>query len=653
VTHLKTHFLIFLFLLTGGTSYCQTVPIAWNVSSEKQVNGHYLITVKGIIPKGWYVYAKNDTANQITAIGISWDNPHILKAPDLEKEDSPEFSNPQTIHDKIFENKLLRVYKNSLQFIQPIEIDGAIPPILKITIHGFAANGKEFQPIEEEKTLVFAGSAVQSTNQSSQIKLSTVDLSNPKANCGSELKNGSEQKTGKENKGLLSLFLLGIAGGLIALLTPCVFPMVPVTVSFFTNKAKTKKEGVQNGVIYGFCILLIYLLASLPFHLIGNISPEILNSISTNAWVNIIFFVIFIFFSLSFFGLFELTLPSGLINKTDSKSGLGSLAGIFFMALTLATVSFSCTGPILGSLLVGSLSSNGGAWQLTAGMGGFGLALALPFGLFAMFPNWLKKLPKSGGWLDIVKKVLAFLELALAFKFLSNADLVQHWGILKREVFIGIWTLIAAGLTFYLFKKNLRIFAFIVLLFVWYLCFGLTNSKYANLKLLSGFAPPLSYSMYTKENSQDERLKPMFINDYAQALALSKKEGRPVLIDFTGWACVNCRKMEEQVWTNSEISGLIRDHFILVSLYVDDRKKLPESFSYKTKAGSDKDIITVGDKWATFQSENFGQVTQPLYVILNPDEQLMNLPVGYTPDIRQYKLWLECGLNTQKELSKN
>ncbi len=656
---MKKHFLTFFFLLAVMEAFCQPVPIAWSVTSQKKDSNHYMITVKGIIPRGWYVYAKDDSANQITAIDISWDNAHVIKSPDLKKADSPEFSNLQIIHDKIFNNKLIRVYNNAFQFIQPIQIDGAIPPILKITIHGFAANGKEFQPIEQEKTIVLEDGKDRSRDFQSQIKLSTVDINNPIANCGEE-QNGSKQNAG--SKSILSLFLLGIAGGLIALLTPCVFPMIPVTVSFFTNKAKTKQQGIRNGLVYGLCILLIYLLASLPFHLIGNISPEILNSISTNAWVNIVFFIIFIFFSLSFFGLFELTLPSSVVNKTDSKSNLGSIAGIFFMALTLATVSFSCTGPILGSLLVGSLSAYGGAWQLTAGMGGFGLALALPFGLFAMFPNWMKKLPKSGGWLDIVKKILAFLELALAFKFLSNADLVMHWSILKREVFIGIWLLISAALVIYLFgffenkfksiSNGRALFGIIVLLFTLYLIPGLTNSKYANLKLLSGFAPPLSYSIYKYESRNNERLKPDFINDYTRALALSNQEQKPILIDFTGWACVNCRKMEEQVWTNPEISNLIKDHFILVSLYVDDRKKLPETFLYKTKSGSDKDIETIGDKWATFQSENFGQVTQPLYVILNPDEQLMNLPVGYTPDINRYKNWLECGLSAQKRISK-
>ncbi|MCA6449807.1 MAG: thioredoxin family protein, partial [Chitinophagaceae bacterium] len=315
-------------------------------------------------------------------------------------------------------------------------------------------------------------------------------------------------------------------------------------------------------------------------------------------------------------------------------------------------------GPILGSLLVGSLS--GGAWQLTSGLAGFGLALALPFALFAIFPDWLQSLPKSGGWLDTVKKILAFVEVALAFKFLSNADLVMHWGLLKREVFIGIWILIGAGLTLYLFGilrlphdyKGMKIGAgrkalgVLALLFTLYLLPGVTQTQYANLRLLSGFPPPLSYSIYGQNNVHGKGLEANVVNDYDKALALSKEQNKPILIDFTGWACVNCRKMEENVWTNPDVYNYIRENYILVSLYVDDRKKLPAEqriLNYRTKTGDSKDIITIGDKWATFEAENFNQTTQPLYGILNTREQLMNHPVGYTPDAAEYLKWLQCG----------
>ena len=332
------------------------------------------------------------------------------------------------------------------------------------------------------------------------------------------------------------------------------------------------------------------------------------------------------------------------------------------MALTFSYCFPSlCTGPILGSLLVGSLS--GGAWQLTAGLAGFGLALALPFGLFAVFPNWLQSLPKSGGWLDTVKKFLAFVEVGLAFKFLSNADLVMHWGILKREIFFAVWIITSALLALYLFGiirlphdyKGMKIgggrkaVGVIAVLFTLYLIPGVTQTKYANLQLLSGFPPPLSYSIYGKENVHGKGLEANVINDYDKALQLAKEQHKPLLIDFTGWACVNCRKMEENVWTQPEVYSYIKENFILVSLYVDDKAKLPVEqriINYTTKDKSQKDIISVGDKWATFQSENFNQVTQPLYVILNNEQQLVNVPVGYTPDAKEYLQWLTCGKNT-------
>jgi thiol:disulfide interchange protein len=408
--------------------------------------------------------------------------------------------------------------------------------------------------------------------------------------------------------------------------------------------------------MYGFFIFLIYVLLSVPFYFIDSASPEILNSVSTNPWLNVAFFAVFIFFALSFFGLYEITLPAGLTGKADAKAGTGNLLGIFFMALTLAIVSFSCTGPILGSLLVGSL--NGGAVQLTAGMGGFGLALALPFALFALFPNWLNSLPKSGGWLNAVKVVLGFIEVALAFKFLSNADLVKHWGILKREVFIGIWIIVGIGLTLYLFGKikfphdspikklsKARIaLGVLVAAFTIYLIPGLTNTKAANLSLISGFPPPLYYSVY--KSGSDCVLGLNCSRDYEEGLKKAKAENKPILLDFTGYACVNCRRMEENVWSKEEIFKIMSEKFIVISLYVDDKKKLPaaQQFTYKTKEGINKEIITVGDKWATFETENFKNNAQPLYAILNTNEALLNNPVGYTPNVREYKKWLECGL---------
>jgi thiol:disulfide interchange protein len=351
----------------------------------------------------------------------------------------------------------------------------------------------------------------------------------------------------------------------------------------------------------------------------------------------------------------------------DKASSIGGGVGIFFMALTLAIVSFSCTGPILGSLLGGSLTTDGGATQLTFGMGGFGLALALPFALFALFPNWLSSLPKSGGWLNTVKVVLGFIELGLAFKFLSNADLVEGWGLLKREIFIGIWLLIALGLMLYLFglirfphdgpKKRIskKRFGFGVLtfLFVIYLIPGLTNTPSANLKLLSGFPPPLFYSVYEKETEGPLGLKAY--KDWDEGLAAAKAENKPIILDFTGWACVNCRKMEEQVWSNPQVYDILNNEFILISLYVDDRVALPENqqFNYVREKGGIKKIRTIGDKWATFQTVNFQNNSQPFYVLMDPEVNLLNQPVGYTPSEKEYLDWLKEGLSKFKTIGLN
>ena len=426
------------------------------------------------------------------------------------------------------------------------------------------------------------------------------------------------------------------------------------------GKSSIKSEGLTNALLYAFFIVLIYALLSTPFHLIDSINPEILNTISTNIWLNIFFFLIFLFFAFSFFGYYELTLPWSWANRLDFASNkTGGIIGIFLIALTLAIVSFSCTGPILGSLLAGSLSSTEGATQLSMGMTGFGLALALPFGLFALFPNLLKNLPKSGGWMNTLKVVLGFVELALAIKFLSNADLVAHWGILKREVFIGLWILIFVGMIAYLFglfrfpheakKPTLgigRIFLAVVsLLFVMYLVPGtLPNSSSNSLKLLAGFPPPTFYSIYTQDS--DCPLNFDCYKDYDKGVAIAKSVNKPILLDFTGWACVNCRKVEENVWSDPEIYKLINEELVLISLYVDDREPLAkeDQFTLEYTSGRIRNIETIGQKWAAFQAINFNSVAQPHYIMMMHDGTLLAPPQQYT-DIPTYLQWLKNGLS--------
>jgi thiol:disulfide interchange protein len=636
--------ILFSFQIAGNA---QDSPVVqWQATGKKIADGQYEIQLKGTIKAGWHVYAKPNVAVGLEDFKISFSDSSIQNI------GSPQLSgNIKTITDNIF-NTRSQVVEENIAVVQKISLAGVVPAKLKAILLYNTANVESFIPEEAKIEIEMEGGVdVSATNR---ILISSIDLKNPVNPCGG---------TGSLSGDLLTIFLLGFLGGLLALVTPCVFPMIPLTVSFFTKKALTKRQGVINASTYGFFIFLIYVLLSVPFYFVESASPEILNSVSTNPWLNVIFFVVFILFALSFFGLYEITLPSSMSGKADSKAGTGNILGIFFMALTLAIVSFSCTGPILGSLLVGSLTSSGGAVQLTVGMGGFGLALALPFALFALFPNWLNSLPKSGGWLHVVKVVLGFIEVGLAIKFLSNADLVMHWGLLKREVFIGIWVVCGIGATLYLLNiakfpdpierpgKLRFLFAAVFAAFTVYLVPGVTNTKYANLQLISGFPPPLCYSVYDNPvNCED--LKP--IKDYEEALLRSKAENKPILIDFTGYACVNCRRMEENVWTNEEIKSIMNEKFILVSLYVDDKKNLPtaKQFTYKTKEGINKDIVTVGDKWATFQTENFRNNSQPLYAILNSDEILMNLPVGYTPSIKEYKNWLLCGIDAFEKTKK-
>ena len=660
--------LIFAFLLTIVTSssiFAQDFldPVSWDVRVEQEEGNRYNILLKAQIDEGWHLYSQEELDLDISPIPTVFtynasDNTYKLIG-ETQEPDVPAYYDPVFEADIVF-------FEDTALFIQAIEVIN--PEGLKIEVEVM------YSVCDDERCLP------------PDTKLFELDLNSGKAKVAvDEINSEDLEKTaalsldlkGKEtylvqtedgDQGYLTIFLLGFVGGLIALLTPCVFPMIPLTVSYFTKSAKNRQNGMANAIMYGLFIFLIYVLLSIPFHLLDSVDPEILNNISTNVTLNIIFFVIFVVFAFSFFGYFELTLPNSWSSKMDSKAtSIGGFVGIFFMALTLAIVSFSCTGPILGSLLGGSLTTDGGAMQLTFGMGGFGLALALPFALFALFPNWLNSLPKSGGWLNTVKVILGFAELALAFKFLSNADLVQHWGLLKREVFIAIWMLCALGMALYLFRvirfphdgpKGKRlgwgniVFGVASIAFMLYLVPGLTNTKYANLKLLSGLAPPFSQSIYDTGSGALPGMTSY--KDFDEGVAAAKASGKPIMLDFTGWACVNCREMEEHVWSRQDIFDVINDEYILISLYVDDRKKLSEEeqFTYLKPNGATKPIRTIGDKWATFQTVNFRNNSQPYYVLMDADLNLLNTPTAYTPDADEYLYWLNEGLKKHSENKK-
>lgn len=497
-------------------------------------------------------------------------------------------------------------------------------------------------------------------NEIDQIRPTIVETyKEPIGDCG--------QGDNQESDSLISVFIIGFIGGLFAILLPCIFPMIPITVSYFMKD--TKRKGWVNGLIYGLSIIVIFV--GIGLLITALLGPEALNRLSTNWIANTIFFLIFVAFAISFFGYFEITLPSSWSTKSDSVADKGGLIGTFFMAATLAIVSFSCTGPIIGSALV-QVASSGSYWGPASVMLGFSTALALPFGFFAAFPTWLNSLPRSGSWMTSLKVILGFLELALALKFLSVADMTEHWGFLKYELFLLLWILIFLAMAAYLMgwirfphdsklkKRSLPRLAFAGLATVTalYLALGFrvdpTTNTYNTPGLTSGIAPPATYNFFLDEPAISPELRAKYpsiskcannitcFKDYFEGLAFAKESNRPVLLDYTGYGCVNCRKTEEHIWVDDNVRELLNDEFVLISLYVDDREKLDEELVSKSRQVR---IRNVGNKWSDFQIVNFEQNSQPLYVLMTPDEQVMASPRGYREGIKQYVDYLECGLD--------
>ena len=642
--------LFIVFLFSFQIVYSQN-PVTFKTSVNKISENNYELVTSSEIESEWRLYSQFlIEGGAIPTEFIFKNNKSLFKLIGKAKE-----SESITKYDPIF--RMDQTYFiNSNTFKQKIKLND--PNIDKIFATIFYQSCNESLCIYREAELVFNidGSIEDAINED-LTSLTSDDVNPLKLDFkNTELLNKNSSNESISGNNYFDLLILGFIGGLLALLTPCVFPMIPLTVSFFTKK---KSKSSLNAIVYGLFIILIYLFLSIPFYFIESLDPEILNSISTNAWLNILFFIIFIVFAFSFFGFYELTIPSSWINSIDSKSNsIGGFIGVFFMSLTLVLVSFSCTGPILGSLLVGSISSQGGAIQLSIGMFGFGIALALPFTLFALFPSMLKSLPKSGRWMNTFKILLGFLELGFAFKFLSNADLVEHWGLLKREIFIGIWVVISLMISLYLFgvykfpyelntvkRSNFNVsLSLLFLIFAIYLSPALLPNGSNSARLLSGFTPPSFYSIYPKKN--DCPLGLNCFKDFDKGLQFAKQNNKPILLDFTGWACVNCRRIEENVWTDPNVFNLINEKFVLISLYVDDRKELPidNQFDIKYKSGKIKKIRTIGDKSATFQALNFKTASQPYYVLLNTKLEILNSPIQYTSkDV--YQNWLEEGLD--------
>jgi thiol:disulfide interchange protein len=629
-----------LFTLFSLLSFSQD-PVKWSTSVKKINDITFQLNTKAEIEDNWRLYSQNlDDGGALPTEFIFEDN-SILKS--FSNVLEPE---PITKYDPIF--KMDQSYfVNNVVFTQDI--------VLLESFNNDSIIQNLYYQVCDDRVCIFQDVQLVFNLSSNEVQsVSSFDYSSIESDLKLDLgnyeliKNEYVSESSSSFSRRLNILILGLLGGFLALLTPCVFPMIPLTVSFFSTKNEKAK---LYSTSYGLFIVLIYLSLSLPFYFLENINPEILNQISTSPILNFIFFAIFIAFALSLFGLFDITLPSSWSNTVDSKSNLyKGLISTFFMSLTLCLVSFSCTGPILGTLLVGTLTSDGGAIDLTYGMLGFGVALAIPFTLLAFFPNIINKLPKSGSWTNTIKVILGFVELALAFKFLSNVDLIQEWGILKREVFIAIWVLIFIACGLYLIitsRKTSYIISSLSFILIGLYMGSSLFTKSTNLSFLSGLLPPEFYSIHNDTNNCPLGLD--CVKDFNDGLNKSKINNKPILLDFTGWACANCRRVEENTWSVPKVFDLINNEFVLISLYVDDRTNLngDEIILLRDKNGNEKILDKVGEKWSAFQTLNFQNNSQPYYVLLSPNLDILNKPIQYT-DTDTYYDWLIDGLNKFK-----
>lgn len=636
--YMKSLSSLFVTLLITLVSYGQIQdPVKWNFELGAVLENEVDLILTATIEEGWHMYSQDAGEGPVSTNFTFFENTAIQYIGNVNE------GIPQEEYDPNFES-VLRYFETKAVFTQRIKLLSNESSIVKGEFEFMVCNSAMCLPPEWVDVEVALPAA--QLNDSSSLSLSS-----------------------SPDEGVLSIFIIAFLSGFIALLTPCVFPMIPMTVSFFTKQSKNKASGIKNALIYGLSIIGIYVV--LGVFVSAVFGADALNNMATNVYFNIAFFVLLIVFAASFLGAFELTMPNSWINKADSASDRGGLLGIFFMAFTLSLVSFSCTGPIVGTLLV-EAASGGSYIGPIIGMFGFSLAIALPFAFFAAFPGWLNSLPKSGGWLNSVKVVLGFLELALAFKFLSNADLVLDLHILERETFISIWIVIFGLLTMYLLGKLKlshdselkylsvgRLFmATVTGAFTIYMIPGLWG---APLKLISAFPPPQEYSEspygvgYTlggeevvKEEGQ--HLGPqgiMAFHDYDEGIAYAKSVNKPVLLDFTGKACVNCRKMEQGVWSDTQIKNILKNEVVLISLYVDDRKKLPIEEQYETTlAGKTKKVRTIGDKWMVLQANTYQTNSQPYYVMLDRNAQPLLENANYQDygSVPVFKDWLNRGL---------
>jgi thiol:disulfide interchange protein DsbD len=639
-------------------------PVKWSAKVEKITDTEYNLVMNGIIDSGWHLYSQFTPENGPLPAEFEFKSAkgnYELKGKTKESSYKKQYNDVFEVDEYYFEK--------NVTFTQKVTIlNTKIPSIIakidyqvckEVCINQdftFTFTLPEIKEVKTSTTLVKVDSLKNDTVQTTIKTTKAVKI---------------EATKKKPDSSLLTIFLLAFLGGFAALLTPCVFPMIPMTVSFFTKQSKNPAQGKRNAILYGISIIAIYVILGLVITAV--FGADALNALSTNPWFNVFFFLLLIVFAVSFLGAFEIMLPNSWANKVDKQADRGGVVGILFMALALAIVSFSCTGPIVGTLLVESASKGGIA--PIVGMLGFSSALALPFMLFAMFPSLLQSLPKSGGWLNTVKVSLGFLELALAFKFLSVADSVLKLHYLERELYLAIWIAIFSTWALYLFGKittphdspithisvgrltlGLLVFSFTV-----YMIPGLLG---APLKLLSGYIPRQTYSesptgfLGASPSSTSNIILPegaeagphglLVFTDYSKGCTYAKKVNKPIMLDFTGHGCVNCIKMEENVWSDKKVLSILNNDVVLISLYVDDKRELPKSEQTVSKE-TGNDIITVGDKWTEFIITKYKTNTQPFYVLMDLEENNLNDPISYTPDSNEYLAWLNDGISKFKK----
>jgi len=652
----KTFLLSCLLMVLGlATAFAQIQdPVQFKTEWKKISDTEAQIVFTGDIDSGWHVYSTDLPEGGPISATFNTDK---MEGIELDGKLMPEGKEIEAF-DKVFEMKL-RYFEGKATFVQKLKITAATYFIEGYLQYGSCNDENCLPPTDVEFSFsgkgaagapAVSGAEEKPTTPAVSSNVSTADYWAPVID---KLNAFGEETAQAANQSWFYIFFAGFIGGLLALFTPCVWPIIPMTVSFFLKRSKDKKKGIRDAWTYGASIVVIYVTLGLAITLIFGASA--LNALSTNAVFNILFFLMLVVFAASFFGAFEITLPSKWSNAVDSKAEQTSgLLSIFLMAFTLSLVSFSCTGPIIGFLLV-EVSTTGSVVAPAIGMLGFALALALPFTLFAMFPSWLKQMPKSGGWMNVIKVTLGFLELAFALKFLSVADLAYGWRILDRETFLALWIVIFGLMGFYLLGKIKfphddddttvsvpRFFmALCSLAFAVYMVPGLWG---APLKAVSAFAPPMNtqdFNLYKNEVHAQ-------FDDFDAGMEYARRNGKPVMLDFTGYGCVNCRKMELAVWTDSKVSKLIQDDYVLITLYVDNKTPLPEHIKV-TENGKERTLRTLGDKWSYLQRVKFGANAQPFYVLIDNDGNPLNKSYSYDEDINKYVDFLETGLNNYKK----